>query len=177
MEPTRLLLCSILLGLGLAGPGARSAPAAATEGSVKFTVTLVPEKGPFAPRHYLAVWVTDAEGKLVRTLKACAKPKRVPVCLKTWAAAKDLDAISGATIVSYAAPNNPVEIAWDGRDAKGDVAPDGEYRLRVEFSEGNHQGPVTPPDAVHFSKGPAAAHAKFPDLANFKAMALTYTPR
>ena len=177
MQTTRLTIGSILLGLGLAGPGALPASAAATEGAAKFTVTLVPEKGPFAPRHYLAIWVTDAEGKLVRTLKACAKPKRVPVCLRTWAAVKDLDAISGATILTYAAPNNPVEVEWDGRDARGEVAPDGEYRIRVEFTEGNHQGPVTPADALRFTKGPAAARVNFADLPGFKAMTLAYTPR
>ncbi|MDP2724543.1 MAG: T9SS type A sorting domain-containing protein, partial [Bacteroidales bacterium] len=66
-----------------------------------------------------------------------------------------------------------MNIVWDCHDLNGDVVPDGEYVLWVEFTEKHAQGPLT---SVAFNKGTEPVHLTPADEANFINMVFDYTP-
>jgi hypothetical protein len=152
---------------------ARAPAAAATEGAVEFKVTTVSAGGGFAPRHVLAIWVTDGQGSFVKTIEADGR--RYGKHLRMWIAAaggSGSDAVTGATVRAHKAH----EVTWDCRDSEGKLAPDGEYEIRVEFTEKNGAGPATPKGYLRFRKGRQAVAMTPKDLANFRSMSLAYTP-
>ena len=141
--------------------------------SVSFSVTTVPTTGKYAPRHVLAIWVTDSQGALVKTLQVNADKRKKH--LVQWMAAMGdtkVDAVTSATLKTH----QTSKVVWNCKDAKGNPVPDGKYQIRVEFTEINGAGPATPKDYIEFTVGPKAATVKPKDLANFKAMSLDYVP-
>ncbi len=147
---------------------------AQTQGTCTFTATTLRDIGAeYDPRHVLAIWVTNASGAFVKTLKKQAASREQ--YLRTWVANSSsnvVDAITGATLTAHVTHT----VAWDGRDTAGNIAPDGEYRIRVEFTSENSQGPLTPSTHITFTKGPAAVEAAFPDVTNFSNISLAYAP-
>jgi hypothetical protein len=142
-------------------------------GPVKFSVETKRTKGKYAPKHVLAIWVTNAKGKFVRTLEVYGKKRRK--YLKVWAKnskKNTVDAITGATLKKHV----PHNVVWDCRDAKGKLVPDGTYHIHVEFSEANRKGPMMPLRHVKFRKGAKAISIKPKDTPNFVKITLDYTP-
>ena len=142
-------------------------------GPVKFSVETKRTKGKYAPKHVLAIWVTNAKGKHVRTLEVYGK-KRMKY-LKAWAKNSKnntVDAITGATLKKHV----PHNVVWDCRDAKGKLVPDGTYHIHVEFSEANGQGPMMALQHVTFQKGAKAISINPKDTPNFVKIKLDYTP-
>jgi hypothetical protein len=161
-----------LFALGLA-VAALAIPPRSTEGTLEFCVTTVTTKGKYAPRHVVAIWVADARGRFVKTLRLAGRKQSKR--LRRWARASRknvVDAVTGATMKKHGTHT----VAWDGRDAKGRIVPDGMYQVRVEFTEKNRLGPVTPLGHVRFVKGRLGATARVSDLPNFKKMSVTWTP-
>jgi hypothetical protein len=141
--------------------------------SVNFTVTTSPTTGKYAPRHVLAIWVTDGQGALVQTLQVNADKRKRH--LVQWMAAlgdTKVDAVTSATLKTH----QTSKVVWNCKDAKGNPVPDGNYQIRVEFTEINGAGPATPKGHIEFTVGPKAVTLKPKDLANFKAMSVVYTP-
>jgi hypothetical protein len=141
--------------------------------SVTFSVTTVATKGKYAPRHVLAIWVTDSQGALVQTLQVNADKRKKH--LVEWLAAlgdTKVDAVTSATLKTH----QTSKVVWNCKDAKGNPVPDGKYRIRVEFTEINGAGPSTPKEHIEFTVGPTASTVKPKDLDNFKAMSLDYVP-
>ncbi len=146
----------------------------ATDGSVEFTATTKPTTGDYAPRHVMAIWVTDSKGACVRTLEVYGQ--KYSKHLKTWARqskASGVDAVTGATLKTHRTHT----VTWDCRDAKGAPVPDGEYQVHVELTERNGQGPVTPPGHMTFTKGPQAATVTPKELPFLTQISLKYSPR
>lgn len=145
---------------------------AQTEGTAVFTVRTVTHNGNYAPDHVLAIWVTNESGQFVQTLKRRAASREQ--YLYQWISdsnRNDVDGTTGATLGSHQTHVLP----WDCTDSAGAVVPDGTYRIHVEMTERNGQGPWTA-DTLQFVKGPAPASATFPDQTNFRDLSLTYTP-
>ncbi len=143
------------------------------DASVNFSVTTSPTTGKYAPRHVLAIWVTDSQGALVKTLQVNADKRKKH--LVQWMAAMGdtkVDAVTSATLKTH----QTSKVVWNCKDAKGNPVPDGKYQIRVEFTEINGAGPATPKDYIEFTVGPKAVTLKPKDLANFKAMSLDYMP-
>lgn len=141
--------------------------------SVTFSVTTAPTEGKYAPRHVLAIWVTDSQGALVQTLQVNADKRKKH--LVEWLAAlgeTKVDAVTSATLKTH----QTSKVVWNCKDAKGNPVPDGKYRIRVEFTEINGAGPSTPKDHIEFTVGPKAATVNPKDLANFKAMSVVFVP-
>lgn len=141
--------------------------------SVTFSVTTVATTGKYAPRHVMAIWVTDSQGALVQTLQVNADKRKKH--LVEWLAAlgdTKVDAVTSATLKTH----QTSKVVWNCKDAKGNPVPDGKYQIRVEFTEINGAGPSTPKDHIEFTVGPKAATVKPKDLVNFKAMSVAYTP-
>lgn len=140
-----------------------------TGGEMTFTVRTVTDNGNYSPRHVLAIWIEDANG-FVKTRKAMANSRKQ--YLYTWRAASDyniVDAISGSTLNSHQTHT----ITWDCKDLSGNLVPDGDYTVYVEFTEKHAQGPLF---SINFTKGATAQNFTPADESNFKDMALTFEP-
>ena len=147
---------------------------AQTQGTLTFRVTTVQRSGQrYNPRHVFAAWVTDVDNHFVRTLEK--RGSRREQYLYTWrdnAGGDDTDAVTGATLSSH----RTHELSWDGRDSSGELVPDGEYRIRVEFTAAHEQGPLTPINLLRFTKGAEPFTLEPSDQTNFRDMHLEYRP-
>ena len=108
-------------------------------GSFVLTFKTQSYQGKFAPRHVLAVWLVDAKDRYVRDLAVYGE--KCATRLSRWS--KDSgktkpDAVTGANLQVH----EELSVVWDGTDAKGKLLPDGEYRVRIEYTEANQNGPV-----------------------------------
>jgi len=142
---------------------------AQTSGQVTFTFKTVTQNGTYAPKHVLAAWI-EKEGVFVKTRLVRANQRKQ--YLYTWKASSnsnEVDAITGSTLTSHQTMN----VEWNCQDLDGNVVPDGEYVLWVEFTEKHAQGPLT---SVTFTKGGDAVHLTPLNQANYIDMVFDYIP-
>lgn len=115
---------------------------AATEGSffpsgaellVEFTFEAAADGGR-VNNPYIAVWVEDTDGNLVKTISLWAlqsqKGEKWLTDLQRWASVSGAtadDSVSGATKVA-----GSYTVAWDGTDDDGNTVSQGEYVLNIE---------------------------------------------
>jgi len=140
-----------------------------TPGTVSFTVTTLPAGGNYSPRHVLAIWV-EKDGTFVKTRKAMANQRKQ--YLYKWAASSGynvVDAITGPTLTSHQTHT----IAWDCTDVNGNVVPDGDYSMIIEFTDKHAQGPFY---EIVFNKGDEPFAIMPPNQQYIINMSLTYTP-
>ena len=170
--PMKQVVCGVLL---FALP-AFSCLAEATAGRAILRLTTAAAGGKYSPRHVLAVWVTDEKGAFVKTLEVRARKHGKQ--LREWRKATQdrddalVDAVTGATLKRH----ETRDVAWDCRDARGNVVPDGVYRIFVEFTEKQGRGPVTAPDYIVFRKGAEPFRGRARDSRYFRDVALAYDP-
>jgi hypothetical protein len=113
-----------------------------TDGELSVTLTTSDAGGVYRPSHVLAIWVEDADGGFIKTLKAYAST--FIIHLNIWKAStvaadtpfNTTDAITGATVISHETRN----CSWDGSDYNGLIVPDGTYKLRMELTDKNATG-------------------------------------
>lgn len=87
-------------------------------------------------RPYVVLWIEDAAGNRVRTLKVWGNKMKYQRKLKIWqAGGAAVDGVSGAT-----RPNGDYKVSWDGRNDAGELVAAGEYVFRAESAreEGDH---------------------------------------
>ncbi|MBN2173843.1 MAG: DUF2271 domain-containing protein [Bacteroidales bacterium] len=140
-----------------------------TAGEVTFTVRTVSAGGNYAPKHVLAIWVENS-GDFIKTRKAMANQRKQ--YLYTWHTVSDynvVDAITGPTLNSHQTHT----VSWDCTDLDGNLVPDGEYEIWVEFTDKHAQGPLY---TIAFNKGPESHLISPPDETYFKDLELVYTP-
>ena len=140
-----------------------------TPGLVTFTVKTVTENGTYSPKNILAIWV-EKNGVFVKTRKAMANARKQ--YLYTWKAASNynvIDAITGPTLTSH--QTHTVE--WDCTDLEGNVVPDGEYTMRIEYTDKHAQGPLY---SINFMKGTEPVTITPQNQPYFINMQLTYEP-
>ncbi len=133
----RFLLAGALVG--------GACPLTAEAGALTATFTTTPNGGQFAPNHVVAVWVEGPGGAFVKTIGRWSATRTGSlVGWRAQAGAADVDAVSGATISSHAAP---LTVTWDLKDRAGAIIADGTYTLRMELADSNantaaqnHQG-------------------------------------
>lgn len=104
------------------------------------TIRLNFERSGTSASNQYAIWIENTAGEVVRTLyvsnfTANGGYQRREDCVPTWVAhahpaqmsADELDAVSGAT------PRSGQHVhTWDGKDERGNVVTQGEYRIYVE---------------------------------------------
>ena len=142
---------------------------ATTGGEMTFTVTTLPAGGNYSPKHVLAIWVEDVDG-FIKTRKAMANQRKQ--YLYTWKAASNynvVDAITGSTLNNHQTHT----ISWDFIDLEGNLVPDGEYTVWIEFTDKHAQGPLY---HITFEKGPDAISLTPADEQYFVDIAFDYTP-
>lgn len=154
--------------LGLAG----SLIAASTEGTVTLEFSPLPTGGKFAPRHVLAVWVTDANTNFVKTL--CRYGTKRVKYLTAWKEARGseaaVDGITGATRSSH----GQVAVTWDCRDAEKKLVSDGTYLLFVELAD-SHRRSYKAVFAIE--KGASAQKKSPPDEPYLKSIQVSFQPQ
>jgi hypothetical protein len=131
-----------------------------------FQVTTVTFNGSYAPRNVGAIWVSDGNGKFVKSLTVWAA-KRIRH-LVTWEAAANgntVDAVTSATAGSHGTRTGK----WDCTGLDHQPVADGAYRINVEFTERNSLGKVMTP--LGFTKGGPVSLMP-PDQTNFRAIRL-----
>ncbi len=144
-----------------------------TDGLVEFSFATKPTDGKYSPEHVLAVWVTDTSGNFIKTLKI--QGQKMKFFLSSWLTDSELnevDAVTTATLKKHQTHT----VTWDCSDTTGTVVPDGIYRIHVEFTEENGQGPVIPPNYVEFEKGDESVSITPKDLTHFYNLKFVYKP-
>ena len=141
----------------------------ATGGEMTFSVSTVTANGNFAPRHVLAIWVEDQSG-FVLTRKLSGDRRKE--YLYTWnnnSGGNVVDATTGATLTSHQTHT----VTWDCGNVNGEIVPDGDYTVIVEFTEEHAQGPLR---EITFTKGSEMVSLAPADDANFKDIELLFEP-
>jgi hypothetical protein len=89
--------------------------------------------GFYEPANCGAVWIEDADGHYVATPDVWAKVRLRNIFIWQGRRCKtdEPDVISSATLETH----EKHEVAWDGLDLTGKVAPDGPYVLNIEITE------------------------------------------
>jgi hypothetical protein len=137
---------------------------------LKFDVTTVTANGNYAPKNVGAIWVSDANGKFVKTLRVWANARRRH--LNRWIAASGqntTDAITSATQSNHGLRS----ASWDCSDVNHKPVPAGGYQINVEFTERNGAGPT---ESIAFRRGAEAQSVTAPDQGNFKGARIQVMP-
>ena len=170
MKPIKNILLLLTAMLLVSLPNLAGA-ATYTVGTNTLTVTFSDPSGNYSAR-VDAFWVTDAASNFVQNIRKDAATRQN--YLYKWIAARKttaIDGYSGATISSW----SPVTVTWDGRDTNNAVVPDGFYKLYIEFTDRNGQGPWTT-NGLSFYKGLTNVNLTYPDQTYIKSMSLAYRP-
>jgi thiamine biosynthesis lipoprotein len=135
-------------GLGDVTRSAAPLAAAATSAwpvdfQVSLNLTFKMPRGGKVKRPYLAVWVEDAKGKVVRTVTVWGKQEKYLREMTAWwqaAGAADQKLVRAVTRATREA--GKYTITWDGLDDQGAALPKGAYTLVVEINRehGHHVG-------------------------------------
>lgn len=157
--------------VGVPDPAPPAPAPAASPGLVRVDFAFTRRSGHAG--NQFAVWVEDAAGRHVRSLRATSFTaeggwNRRPMSLPAWRAAAGWDRASEELVraVSRPAPESgPQTVFWDGLDAAGAPAAPGVYRVRVEgnllwenrvlLAADVAVGPAAPPPAAPVPSAPA----------------------
>ncbi|HEY5499934.1 MAG TPA: DUF2271 domain-containing protein [Bacteroidales bacterium] len=151
--------------------------------SVTFRVTTVTYGGGEAPKHVFALWITDTNGKYVKTINR--QSKNYTSSLTSWSSnsgSKTTDGITGASLTTHNAPLNKIggvsriPFLWDCKDYNGTLVADGNYYVNVEFSEKGTSKYIK----YAFTKGSTSDNLSFPNVTTnpgkyFQNATLVYT--
>lgn len=118
-------------------PPAEASVVAAWPDKMRFLMTLNLQK--VAKRNpYVAVWITDASGRVVRNLVVWGtKPKYFKELKQWWGSAVAGDATRAAALSKATHKPGRYELEWDGRDEAGAAVAFGEYTVNIELSQEN----------------------------------------
>ncbi|MBN2028781.1 DUF2271 domain-containing protein [bacterium] len=144
-----------------------------TSGLVEISFTTKATEEKYSPQHVHAIWVTDTSGNFVKTLGVSGQVMKL--FLSNWIKSSEgntIDAITTATLKKHQTHT----VTWDCRDVIGKIVPDGIYRIHIEFTEENRQGPVTPPNYLEFKKGDESVSLNPEDLTYFYHVKFVYKP-
>ena len=108
--------------------------------------------GEYARENVGVAWVETAGGTFVRTLMVWAQARREH--LVRWQSSADGDVVDAMTAATRKG-HRTSEAVWDLRDAKGQAAPPGAYKLLLEFTEddSNKGAPPGPRLELAFTLG------------------------
>jgi len=138
------------------------------------TVTLPLRAGRSKKRPYVAVWVEDSSGKLVRILAVWGnKYKYYPDLSTAWSFLKRSDG-QLRSVTRATRPAGKYELEWDGLDSERRPVPLGVYRITVETNQENGSYAK---QAGMISLGDALATITLPATTNFDEVLVRYGPR
>ena len=115
---------------------------------VDIALTVTGQTGFRARRPYVAIWVEDSKGRLVRLLAVWGDRSKYLVDLSTlWRAARNDPNLIASVARATRAPGQ-YRLVWDGLDDRGRPVPTGTYRMTVEANQehgvyGKESGTIT----------------------------------
>jgi thiamine biosynthesis lipoprotein ApbE len=138
------------------------------------TIPLQLTRGRSRERPYVAVWVEDASGKLVRALAVWGtKPKYQQSLSTLWARLQGNYNLVRSVTRATRSPGK-YELVWDGLDSTGKPVPLGSYVITVETSQ---EHGVYAKQAGTIDVGDSPASVTLPATTNFDAVLVQYGPR
>lgn len=145
-----------------------------TNGSMAYSVRTVTYHGQYAPDNAGAIWITNSQNQFVKTIKKWAS--NYQYTLVRWIASSGQNTTGAITSASL--PNHQLHnITWNGKNYQGVDAPDGDYKVNIEFTEHNaSSGNMGKFKQVTFTKGSAPVNLTIPNESYFTNMSLTWTP-
>ena len=135
-----------------------------------FTFKTVTENGTYSPKHVLAVWVETSTGNYIRTLKLRGSQRKQ--YLYTWnskSGGSSTDANTGSTLSSHQSHT----VNWNLKDLNGNLLPDGDYKIVVEYTDKHAQGPMF---TLTFTKNSTASSQTPANQSYFTNMSFSYDP-
>lgn len=145
-----------------------------TPGTLSVSVKTVTHNGQYAPKHIMAIWIDDSTGIFVKTCLFRSQNTNYRKYLTKFKSETNntyntVDAVTGATYPSH----NIRTATWNGKDVNGNVVPDGEYIVCIEFTESNGTGPNA---TYRFTKSDQLFTLNPINLSNFQQVSIAWTP-
>ena len=140
----------------------------------QMTITLPLTSGHSSKRPYVAVWVEDSTGKLVRVLALWgSKSKYHPDLSTLW------NLVHGQTdqfrsVTRATRPAGKYVLVWDGLDNDGNPVPQGAYRITVET---NQEHGTYARQTGTIIVGESTASTTLPATTNFDQVLIEYGPK
>lgn len=151
--------------------------------SMTFTVTTKTYNGKYSPQHCFALWITDSNGKYVKTINR--QSKNYTRYLTNWSnnsGSKTTDGITGATLTSHnyeytssGKTTKRIPFNWDFKNYLGNTVADGTYYINIEFTENDATGKYV---KYAFTKGSTSySNSLNPETSSayFSNATITYT--
>lgn len=139
---------------------------------VKITLPLTP--GRAAKRPYVAVWVEDASGRLVRSIALWGNKYKYYADLSTaWSLTRG-DQKPFHSVTRATRPAGKYELVWDGLDNDNRPVPKGTYLITVET---NQERGTYAKQAGTVVLGDMPASITLPATANFDPVVVQYGPQ
>ena len=85
-------------------------------------------------RAYVAIWVEDADHKLVRTVSVLGSKDKYLGDLTTWVQIAGRPSPQSRSVTRASRPNGLYSVVWDGLDDHGKPVPKGIYTIKVELN-------------------------------------------
>lgn len=158
---------------------------AQTSGTLTFNFTTIAHTGYSGTKNAMAVWIQTSTGSFVKTYFRYAgsgggTQDHLPTyavnsggsannCLAT--ACNKVGATTGATLSGAVTKT----FTWDGKDAAGNLVPDGIYKVTIERTW-NHGTGGAATRSITFTKGPAADVQSPTADANLTGLSLAWNP-
>jgi hypothetical protein len=141
-------------------------PDASPLSSLRIEVQTAAIGGRFAPKNVGAIWIEDAAGRFVRTIKRWGNA-RAKWLTRFIASSQGniVDAVTAATLLSH----ERHEVTWDLTDLTGCEVGSGEYHVIFEVTDRNGSGDSL---AIPISKMQLPISTLPPDSAHFRALSL-----
>lgn len=138
--------------------------------SLTFSVTTLVVLGNYSPANIGAIWVSDGNGKFVKTLRVWANRRRGH--LDHWLDSSNgniVDAVTSATMSDEGSRS----ATWDCTDVGGQPVAGGTYRINIQFKEDNDVGPS---EAIPFTRNGKPQTVTAPDQTSFKNARIEIAP-
>lgn len=136
----------------------------AAENSLTINFTTGSYGGWYAPRHCLAVWITDESGNYIKSVQINGRVPRYRNMLASWIEASDWDSTDAVTSASINAHRSHTS-TWDLTDVDGNKIPKGAYKVWIEQTEDNSSFPGFVPLAeLDVQIGDQSAALSFDDV-------------
>lgn len=157
--------------------GQNQVSTAATQGQLNITVTTSKTSTPtYSPRHILAIYVLDSQGKFVKTLMAYAGERKQylinwrSVTTVAGSVYNTVDAITGATQQSHTSRT----CTWNSKNRQGVIVDDGTYTLRMELTD--NDGKAQNLASFNFTKGTVAQTITPANTSGFSNISIQWQP-
>jgi hypothetical protein len=155
--------------MGLAGIFLLLSTTVVNSQELNITFTTAPISGAkYSPDHIVAVWIKDANNAFVRSLMVYANKRKS--YLYKWnsnSSGNSTDAVTGATISNF----KEYSLTWDMKDFQQNMVPSGSYKLCMEMTSINGQGPYR---EIEFTTSDNSFTISPNDEQNFKKIDIRY---